>query len=231
MPMTVLVTGGTGALGTAVTQRLLEDGHRVAVTWVVEGEANRLTDRVNASFMPVHADVTDPESIDDAFRQVRSHLGPIDGLVHLVGAWTGGTPVHEHEPDDWDRMLEVNLTSAFLCGRAVLPEMIERGAGRIVFVSSRTAHFDRAGQVGYAVAKAGVEVLAQTISEETRAHDVTANVVAPSTIDTAANRRSMPDADYGAWVSVEDVASSISFLLNDSGATIRGATLPLYGGI
>lgn len=134
-------------------------------------------------------------------------------------------------PADWDRMLEINLTSAFLCSRAVLPEMIERGRGRIVLVSSRTAHVDRAGQVGYAVAKAGVEVLAQTISEETRAHDVTANVVAPSTIDTPANRHAMPDADYDAWVSLDDVAGSISFLLNEPGGAIRGTTLPIYGAV
>lgn len=229
--MTILVTGGTGSLGTAVTQRLLAEGHHVAVTWVVEADAVQLSERVTSSFMRVQADVTDAASIHHALQQVRSHLGPIEGLAHLVGAWKGGTPTHKHDPADWDRMLQVNLTSAFLCSRAVLPEMIERGRGRIVFVSGRAAHMDRAGQVGYAVAKAGVEVLAQTISEETRAHDVTANVVAPSTIDTPANRAAMPDADHDAWVSLEDVAGSISFLLNEPGGAIRGATLPLYGAV
>lgn len=231
MTMTILVTGGTGALGTAVTRRLLDEGHRVAVTWVVEADAAQLSESVSSAMMPVKADVTDPASIDHALEQVRSHLGPIDGLVHLVGAWKGGSPTHEHDLADWDRMLQVNLTSAFLCSRAVLPEMIERGRGRIVLVSSRTARTERAGQVGYAVAKAGVEVLAQTITEETRAYDVTANVVAPSTIDTPANRRAMPNADFDAWVSLEDVATSISFLLNEPGGAIRGATLPLYGAV
>ena len=87
------------------------------------------------------------------------------------------------------------------------------------------------GQVGYAVAKAGIEVLAQTVAEETRAYNVTANVIAPSTIDTPGNRRAMPDADFSSWVSLEDVAGSISFLVNEPGGAIRGATLPLYGGV
>ena len=231
MAMTILVTGGTGALGTEVTRRLLKEGHRVAVTWRDEAQAVRLGGEVGSDLMLVRADVTDPDSIAQAVEQVRSHLGPLEGLVHLVGAWDGGRPTHLHEPAEWNRMLEINLTSAFLCGRAVLPEMVERDRGRIVFVSSRTAHADRAGQVGYAVAKAGVEVLAQTISEETLAYDVTANVIAPSTIDTPGNRRGMPDADFSRWVSLDDVASSISFFVNQPDGAIRGTTLPVYGGV
>jgi NAD(P)-dependent dehydrogenase (short-subunit alcohol dehydrogenase family) len=109
--------------------------------------------------------------------------------------------------------------------------MIARDRGRIVLVSSRTARSDRSGQVGYAVAKAGVEVLAQTIAEETRAHNVTANVIAPSTIDTPANRRAIPDGDFDSWVTLDDIAASISFLINEAAGAIRGATLPLYGGV
>ena len=227
---TILVTGGTGALGTPVTRRLLEEGHHVVVTRL-EAEEAQVTHEVSSSLMSIRADVTDPTSIQEAVDHARSHFGPIDGLVHLVGAWIGGATTHQHAVADWNRMLDVNLTSTFLCSRAVLPEMIERDQGRIVFVSSRTAHVARAGQVGYAVAKAGVEVLAQTIAEETRAYNVTANVIAPSTIDTPGNRRSMPNANFSSWVSLNDVAASISFLINESRAAIRGATLPIYGGV
>lgn len=231
MAMTIFVTGGTGALGTVVTRRLVEEGHRVAVTWLKETEAAQLSEEVGSSLMPIRADVTDPQSIAAALDLTRSHLGPIDGLVHLVGAWSGGVPTHQLDVGDWARMLEVNLTSAFLCSRAVLPDMIERDRGRIMLVSSRTAHVDRTGQVGYAVAKAGLEVLAETIAEETRGYNVTANVIAPSTIDTPGNRCSMPQADYSSWVSLEDVAGSISFLVNESAGAIRGVTLPIYGGV
>ena len=231
MSPTVLVTGGTGALGSAVTRRLLDDGHRAAVTWVVESEAARVAEELGDSVLAVRADVTDETSIAEAVAQVRAELGPIDALVHLVGAWAGGALTHEHSRDQWERMIELNLTSAFLTARAVLPEMIERNTGRIVFVSTRTARIERAGQVAYAVAKAGVEVLAQTIAEETRSYEVTANAVAPSTLDTPANRRVMPDADTSRWVSVEDVAAAISFLVSEPAGPLRGATLPLYGGV
>lgn len=230
-PRTILVTGGTGALGSAVTKRLLDDGHRVAVTWVVKEEAEALQtslgepDRLEL----VETDVTDPDSVASAVQDVGTALGPVEALVHLVGAWKGGAPVHDLPLDVWDRMLDLNLRSALLCCRAVLPSMRQGGWGRIVLVSSRTARGDRSGQSAYAVAKAGVAVLAETIAEENRGLDVTANVIAPSTLDTPANRSSMPKSDFSEWVPPEDAAASISFLTSQEAGQLRGAWLPVYG--
>lgn len=179
--------------------------------------------------MLVQTDVTDATSVEAARRRVESTLGPVDVLVHLVGAWKGGEPVHDHSVETWDRMISLNLRSAFVCCRAVLPSMLERGWGRIVLVSSRTAREKRSGQVGYAVAKAGVSVLAETIAEETRGTSVTANVIAPSTLDTPANRRAMPDGDASRWVTPEDVAASIAYLASEPAGQLRGAWLPVYG--
>jgi NAD(P)-dependent dehydrogenase (short-subunit alcohol dehydrogenase family) len=230
---TVLITGGTGALGTAVTKRFLEDGHRVAATWVVEAEAVALEDALGATadgrLALVETDVTNAWSIDSALQRVGSELGPVDVLVHLVGAWKGGERVHEHPIETWDQMLDLNLRSAFLVCRAALPSMLERGWGRIVLVSSRTARQGRTGQAGYAVAKAGVAVLAQTIAEETKGTAVTANVIAPSTLDTPANRRAMPDAEATSWVTPDDVAASIAYLSSEEAGQLRGAWLPVYG--
>ena len=232
MKTSVLVTGGTGALGTAVTIRLLNEGYRVAATWVHEQEVARLIEEAgNPDLICVNADVTDPLSIDEAIRETEVRQGPIAGLVHLVGAWSGGSLTHDHSLETWNEMLDLNLTSAFLCCRAVLPGMIERDRGRMVLVSSRTAEQERSGQVGYAVAKAGLQVLAETIVEENRLANVTANVVAPSTLDTPANRRAMPSADIGEWVSVDDVAACIAFLVSDAAGAIRGARVPIYGGV
>jgi NAD(P)-dependent dehydrogenase (short-subunit alcohol dehydrogenase family) len=228
---TILLTGSTGALGAAATRRLLDDGHRVAATWYDESEAKKPAGFADRALLPVQADVTSPASIQTAVDQARSLLGPIDGLVHLVGAWMGGSPTEQHSLNDWNRMLEINLTSAFLCCRAVLPEMRRRDRGRIVLVSSRVAQVGRWGQAAYAASKAGVEILAQTIAEETRSHDVTANVVAPSTMDTPANRRALPDSDPRTWVTVDEVASSIAFLVSDAAGALRGARLPVYGGV
>lgn len=232
MSRTVLVTGGTGALGRAVTQRFLEDGHRVVVTFVVEREAQTLRDALSQfsdRLMTLEADVTDAQSIDKAIELVAGSVDPIETLVHLVGGWKGGEPIHEHTFATWDRMMELNLRSAFLCCRAVLPEMYERNWGRIVLVSSKTVRDEQAGQGAYAVAKAGVSVLAQTIAEEARGTNVTANVVAPSTLDTPANRAAMPEADYSSWVPVTDVAAAIAFLASEEARQLRGVWLPIFG--
>jgi NAD(P)-dependent dehydrogenase (short-subunit alcohol dehydrogenase family) len=228
---TVLVTGGTGALGPAVTKRLLDDGHRVAATWMVKEHAERLRDSIRGTerLMLVETDATDRASIAATVEDVEAAFGPVDVLVHLVGGWKGGESVHELSFDTWDRMLDLNLRSALLCCRAVLPGMCDRGFGRVVLVSSRTAREGRSGQAAYAVAKAGVAVLAETIAEENRWLDVTANVIAPSTLDTAANRAAMPDSDFVAWVPPADAAASISFLASDAAGQLRGAWLPVYG--
>ncbi len=212
--------------------RFLTDGYRVASTWVVDRERDALLDSVDAdpqALALVHADVTDPDSVAAALQQVEQQVGHPDALVHLVGAWRGGVKVQEHDLDTWQRMMDLNLKSAFVCARALLPHMYEKDWGRIVLVSSRTAHSGRSGQSAYAVAKAWVAVLAETIAEEGRGTGVTANVVAPSTMDTAANRKAMPDADHSAWVTPDDVASSIAFLASEPAGELRGAWLPVYG--
>jgi len=228
---TVLVTGGTGALGTAVTERLLADGHRVVATWVVKEQAEALRDFIGSTerFLLLESDVTDPASVALTVEDAEAEFGPIEVLIHLVGAWKGDAPVHDLSLDTWDRMLDLNLRSAMLCSRAVLPSMREVGWGRLVLVSSRSAREGRAGQAAYAIAKSGVSVLAESIAEENRGLDLTANVVAPSTLDTPANRAGMPDADFSTWVPLADVAASISFLASDAAGQLRGAWLPVYG--
>ncbi|CAN5761689.1 3-oxoacyl-ACP reductase FabG [soil metagenome] len=228
----VLITGGTGALGTAVTRRFLADGHSVAVTWVVEAEAQALRDALGedaARVMFVECDVTDPDDVRSGVESVTRDLGGVEVLVHLVGGWKGGERLHEHSLATWDKMLTLNLRTAFLCCREVLPTMLADDWGRIILVASRAARSERAGQAGYAVAKAGVAVLGEAIAEETRGTGVTANVVAPSMLDTEANRRASPDADHTAWVPPSEVAGSISFLASEEAGQLRGAWLPVYG--
>ena len=228
----ILVTGGTGALGGVVTKRLLLAGHRVATTWRVEDERDHLVSKLGSTgdeLVLVAADVTDPDAVDLAVGEAGAQLGGIDALVHLVGGWKGGEEVHEHSLETWTRMMDINLTSSFLCTRAVLPWMRKNEWGRIVLVSARTARFDRAGQAAYAIAKAGVGLLAEVISEENRSFGVTANAVAPSILDTPANRAAMPDADHSAWIPPQDVAATIEFLCSESAGHLRGAWLPLSG--
>jgi NAD(P)-dependent dehydrogenase (short-subunit alcohol dehydrogenase family) len=228
---TVLITGGTGALGSAVTQRFLADGYNVGATYVVDAEADELAERVGDEprLQLLKMDATDPIAIARSLDELKTAFGPADVLVHLVGAWSGGESVQGESLDTWNRMLDLNLRSAFLVCRAVLDDMYSKNWGRIVLVSSRTARQDRSHQLAYAIAKAGVAVLAETISEEGRGTGVTANIISPSALDTPANRKAMPDANHDAWVPVEDVAATIAFLASDEAGQLRGAWLPAYG--
>jgi NAD(P)-dependent dehydrogenase (short-subunit alcohol dehydrogenase family) len=141
----------------------------------------------------------------------------------------GGKPIQDHSPDEWDRVLDLNLRSAFLCCRAVMPHMRKQGWGRIVLVSARAARQGREGQGVYAVAKSGVSTLAEAIAEENRDQDVTANVVAPAALGTPANRAAVPSSDHADLVSLDVVTEMIAFLASEEAGSLRGAWLPAFG--
>jgi NAD(P)-dependent dehydrogenase (short-subunit alcohol dehydrogenase family) len=230
----VFVTGGTGALGSAVTRRFLEDGHRVAVTCRRDAEVVQLRAALgdlDADLAVIEADVTDEESFGGALAEFHSQLGSVEALVHLVGGWHGGEPVQDQSLETWKRVTDLNLTSAYLCSHAVLPEMLDGGWGRLVMVSSRTAREGRNEQSAYAVAKEGVATLAEVIADECCGTGVTANTIAPSVLDTPANRRAMPSADFTRWVPPDVAAAMIAFLVSEEAGTLRGAWLPVFGSV
>jgi NAD(P)-dependent dehydrogenase (short-subunit alcohol dehydrogenase family) len=227
----VLITGATGTLGTAVTRRFLELGHDVAAASSGRsGHApERSHDESTAGAHLLQADVTEPDSVSTLVAEAVDALGTIDVLVHLVGGWVGGKPIQDHSPAEWDRVLDLNLRSAFLCSRAVIPHMRKQGWGRIVLVSARAAKQDREGQGAYAVAKSGVAILAEAIAEENRDKNVTANVVAPAALDTPANRAAGPSSDHSDLVRPDVVAEMIAFLASEEAGLLRGAWLPAFG--
>ena len=234
MPLTgrvALVTGGTGALGQAVTLRLLADGASVWVPYIVEEERHRLLASVPpADAARLHvtgADVTDPQRVAALVAEVRqAHAGRLDVLVTLVGGFAGGTLV-ETDHVTWARMLDLNLTSAFTVTRAVVPAMIAAGHGRIVTIGSRAVLPPTGGFIAYTVAKAGVIAFTRALAQELKDTGVTANCVLPSTMDTPANRAAMPGADRRGWVPVEGVADAIAFLARDAAGHVTGALLTI----
>jgi NAD(P)-dependent dehydrogenase (short-subunit alcohol dehydrogenase family) len=233
-PHVALVTGGTGGLGTAVTRTFLDRGCAVVVPYRVDAEAKRLQADVSAvaagQLLLVEADVTDTAQVEGVARRAVSTFGRVDYLANLVGGWAGGVPVWELAGGDWDRVLTLNLRTAFAACRAVLPQMIAQRYGRIVNVSSRTAVLPTPGAAAYAVGKMGVITLTQTLALEVREHgDITVNCVLPSVIDTPANRRAMPGADPTQWVRPEQLAAIIAWLTSDEAAPISGAAIPVYG--
>jgi NAD(P)-dependent dehydrogenase (short-subunit alcohol dehydrogenase family) len=224
----VIVTGGTGALGQAITATLLEADAVVAIPYAVAEELAALESRLppgrRARLLAMPADVTDEAAVGTFVGAVRERHGRLDGLVNAVGGFAGGdllsTPLAE-----WERLMALNLTSAVIACRAALPAMIAGGGGRIVNIASRAVLSPQGGFIAYTVSKAGVITLTQALAQEVRRHRITVNAVLPSTMDTPGNRRAMPDADRSEWVRTEDVAEAVAFLLSERAAAVTGAAL------
>jgi NAD(P)-dependent dehydrogenase (short-subunit alcohol dehydrogenase family) len=229
-----VITGATGALGRVVTKEALQENLKVISTYRSEETQTELRDflgPLQKDLVSVKADVTAGKEVEALFAGAMERFGRIDILVNIVGAYKGGTEVQSTAEADWDAMMNVNLKSAFLCCRAALPFMIKQNYGRIVNVSSRTAVEKRyrTKSSAYAVSKAGVAVLTETIAEEVKKLDINVNAVLPSTMDTPQNRAGMPQADASKWVPPVEVAKVIMFLVSDDSKVTSGALVPVYG--
>jgi NAD(P)-dependent dehydrogenase (short-subunit alcohol dehydrogenase family) len=224
----VLVTGGTGALGAAVALGALEAGARVVVTYRDARDRETLAARAalpaRERLDGIPADVTDGESVRRLVDEVTARHRRLDALVNTVGGFAAGDLLATDERA-WDAMLTVNLRSAYLCCRAVLPGMLAAGRGRIVNVGSRSVVPPTGGFLAYTVAKSGVIALTQALAHEVRGRGIMVNAVLPSTMDTEANRRAMPTANRKHWVTPESVARAILFLASDAAADVTGTLL------
>ena len=230
----VLISGATGALGSAVARTFAQAPARLALTGRSGQKLERLALEAGLPgerIFTAAADVTQAASVEDLADAVLAHFGRIDVLLNTAGGWSGGKPVWETSVDEWEHMLALNLHSAFLLSRAVLPHMLEAGWGRIVHVSSKTAVAPRGKQAAYAVSKMGLVTLTEVIAAEVKGTGVTANVILPSVIDTPANRASMPKADPSKWVPPGRIAATMQFLCSDAAASINGARIPIYGAV
>jgi NAD(P)-dependent dehydrogenase (short-subunit alcohol dehydrogenase family) len=227
----VLVTGGAGNVGRAVTRAFLASGDRVAVP-VYKTDAPEALDELRSEhhdrLHPFALDLTTERGAEAAVREVVEWGGRLDVVVHMMGGYSGGTPLGETPVEAWQRMMDLNLNSAFLVTRFALPRMQEAG-GSFVFVSSRAARQASPGQAAYAVSKAGLLTLAEAIAAEYGAAGIRANAVLPGTVDTPANRRQMPDADHARWTDPAEIARVILFLTSPAAAAINGAAIPVYG--
>jgi NAD(P)-dependent dehydrogenase (short-subunit alcohol dehydrogenase family) len=225
-----IVTGGSGALGQAVARRLLAEGAVVCVPWIVEKERERLEASVEgaarARLMLERCDVADDAAIARLAAAVLERERRIDVLVSLVGGFAMGD-LTQTDRALWDRMLTLNLTTAYVAARAVLPHMLARGGGRVVAVGSRAVVPPAAGFIAYTVAKAAVIAFVQALAAETRGRGVTVNAVLPSTMDTPANRVAMPDVDPKTWVPVDAVAEAIAYLAAETSGHVTGTLLSI----
>jgi NAD(P)-dependent dehydrogenase (short-subunit alcohol dehydrogenase family) len=227
MDRTTIVTGGTGGLGSAVVDRLLSDGWRVVVPWIVEKELARLPPRDGLEL--IEADLFEPASVARVVGAATAQSdAPLRGVVNLVGGFAVGERVDATPIEEFESQFRLNLRPTYLVTQAALPRLIDAGGGSIICVSTRAALQPFKGAAGYIASKAAVIALAQSIAVEYRDDLVRCNAILPSVIDTPANRAAMPNADHDKWVEPAQIAGVISHLLADD-SPISGAAVPVYG--
>jgi NAD(P)-dependent dehydrogenase (short-subunit alcohol dehydrogenase family) len=224
----ILVTGGTGALGGAVVDAFLDAGWRVVVTWVDPKERERAQER--EGLVLVQADLSDEQAVAHAVAEAGADSSaPLGAVANLVGGFAAGGRVHETPFADFERQFRLNVHTAYLVTSAALPRLVDAGGGSVVCVSTRAALQPFSGAAGYIASKAAVIAFAKAVAVEYRDDGVRCNAILPSVIDTPANRASQPDADHSRWVPPAEIARVVLFLCSDESRPVSGAAIPVYG--
>ena len=230
--MVVLVAGGTGGLGRAVSLAFLEEGAKVVVTYREQKEFDALKGESGAKRSALeghHVDVTDETAVRQLFAEVLAEHGQLDVLVNTVGAYAGGVNLWELETKVFDQMIALNLRSGYALSRAAIPAMLKRKYGAIVNIASKAALDHGAGAAAYAASKAAALALMDSVAAEVKGTGVRVNSILPSIIDTEANRKAMPSTDFAKWPKPREIARVILFLCSDDAKVIHGAAVPVYG--
>jgi NAD(P)-dependent dehydrogenase (short-subunit alcohol dehydrogenase family) len=226
----VLVAGGTGALGRAIALAFLHEGARVAVTHRSPSELDALKRSADAARLSGHpTDVTDETAVRGLVDELVARHGRLDVLVNAVGGYAGGVKLWEIDAKLLDQMLLPNLRSGFVLARAVVPVMLKQGHGAIVNVASRSALVHGPGESAYAASKAAAVAMIDSLAADLKGTGVRANSILPSIIDTEANRKAMPRADFSKWPKPEEIARVVLYLCSDDAKLIHGAAIPVYG--
>ncbi len=219
----VVVTGAHGALGKVVAQAALAQGARVAGVDYAPSQQGATADRIELGSV----DLSDPAQATHAIAAAAAHFGRLDVLINIAGAFSFET-VAEGDPKTWQRLYAINVLTALNAARAAIPYLAASPAGRIVNIGAIGALQAARGMGPYAASKAGVHRLTEALAAELKG-TITVNAVLPSTIDTAANRAAMPNANFAKWVSAEELANVILFLASDAASAVTGALIPVGG--
>jgi NAD(P)-dependent dehydrogenase (short-subunit alcohol dehydrogenase family) len=228
----VLVAGGTGGLGRAVTSAFLEEGATVLVTYrnLPEWEKFKSAASAHAGHLDGHeVDVTDETAVRQLVEKIVSKHSRLDAMVNTVGGYAGGLKLWEMETKVFEQMLNLNLRSGYALSRAAVPAMLKQGRGSIVNVASQAAFDHAAGASAYAASKAAAVAMMDSLAADVKGTGVRVNTILPSIIDTEVNRKVMPKADFSKWPKPRDIARVILFLCSDDAKVIHGASIPVYG--
>ena len=225
-----LVAGGTGGLGRAVSAAFLEEGAAVAVTYRSQEEFEVLRSAAGsaASRLEGHAvDVTDDGAVHQLVAAIIAKHGRLDVMTNAVGAYTAGKKLWEAEPKMFERMLSLNFFSGYVLARSVVPAMLKQNRGAIVNVASMAAIDHAASSAAYAASKAAAVAMIDSLAADLKGTGIRANSILPSIIDTEANRKAIPGADFAKWPKPRDIARVILFLCSDDAKLIQGAAIPV----
>jgi len=221
MTRTVAVTGAAGALGRTVVAHLRAAGWSVAAIDLGDPAHS------DAALVLGGIDLADEAAMATAATRIAERFGQLDGLVNIAGGFAWETVV-DGSPATWDRLYHMNVRTTLVATRALLP-LLRAGGGAVVNIGAAAAAKAAAGMGAYAAAKSGVARLTEALAEEWKDERIRVNAILPSMIDTPANRRDMPDADFSRWVRTEELAAVVAFLLSPAAAPITGALIPVTG--
>jgi NAD(P)-dependent dehydrogenase (short-subunit alcohol dehydrogenase family) len=228
----VVVTGAAGNLGVAVAHAFHAAGAQLALVDRGADRLQKLFPELADSpqhFLATSVDLNDDAAVGRMADETVKRLGRIDVLVNTAGGYKAGTPLHETPLADWDFLMNLNARSVFVACRAVIPQMLRQGSGRVVSVASRAALNGDANAAAYSASKSAVVRLTESMSAELKDSGINVNCVLPGMIDTPQNRQAMPGADHKKWVEPGALAEVILFLASDGARAIHGAALPVYG--
>ncbi len=226
-----VVPGGTGSVGSCLVPMLVDRGFKVAVTYLIPEEATALEDRMELEedqLIIRRADASDPDAVATFFAEASDSFGPINVMASLVGGWAGGRDVAETSEVRLNRMLDLNLRTAWNTTRAAIPLMSEDW-GRIILMGSKHSQETPAGQAAYNMAKAAVLALSRSVATELLDTNTTCNTLLPSVINTEATRSALPYADYVKWPLPQEIADVINFLASEESKVINGGGVPVWG--
>lgn len=226
-----VIPGGTGSVGSCLVSKLLDRGFKVAVTYLLPDEATALEEKLDVDETRLiirRVDAVDTDALTSFFQEASERFGPINVMASLVGGWSGGRDVSETDDVRLERMLDLNLKTAWNATKAALPRMSEDW-GRIILMGSKHSQETPTGQAAYNMAKAGVLALAHSVAAELLDTETTCNALLPSVINTEATRAALPYSDYVKWPQPEEIAQVINFLASRESKVINGGAVPVWG--
>ncbi|HET6934301.1 MAG TPA: SDR family oxidoreductase [Candidatus Angelobacter sp.] len=226
-----LIAGGTGGLGRAVTLAFLHEGASVIATNIKTDEIEALQAIVGSSakLEIVSLDATDEAACQNLVGAITARYGRLDILVNTIGGYAGGKSLWETDARTWQLMFKLNVNAGYMLARAVVPAMLKQRSGAIVNIAAKAAFDHAAGAAAYAASKSAALAMIDCLAQDLLGTGVRANSVLPSIIDTEANRKAMPNADFSKWPKPEEIARVILFLCSEQARLIHGAAVPVYG--